>query len=253
MDEAIGRSVEMGRPISFTTGLTGVSPLFYACLGVLRFVARKAARFNARLLVPCSDPEALALTDVTLQNAYRSERKLSNYDPTSIRFLSSEQLAFASGYIGLMHREKPGSAFLLGSFAGESLILAESGQQIGAIQVAGTTAPEQIPFFISTCDYTLIGEELYAAGAYLSKDPVQTGSLRAQDVGKALLLILIFCGIFQATYCSIASQSTGQTNSAEASGSEQTVASCDPLPMVRWMDMSWSEMVTNLRGGKKSE
>ncbi len=207
VDEAIGRTVELGRPISFTSGLTGISPLLYACLGVLRYIARKAAIFNSRLFVPCSDPEALVLTEATLQNAYRTENKFSQYDPTSLRFLSEEQFAYASGYMGLIHREKVGSAFLFGRYAAESLILAESGQQVGAMQVAATTSAEQIPFFITACDYTLIGEELYAAGAYLSADPVQTGSLRGQDFGKLVMLLLIIAGVTQAT---VSSYMTGE-------------------------------------------
>ena len=107
--------------------------------------------------------------------------------------------------MGLVHREQVGAAFLFGRFAAESLILAEAGQQIGATQVAATTSPEQVSFFITACDYTIIGEELYAAGAYLSKDPVQTGSLKAQDVGKILLLGLILLGSVFATVDSITS------------------------------------------------
>ncbi|MCB0323891.1 MAG: hypothetical protein KDD69_09970 [Bdellovibrionales bacterium] len=203
IDDAVGRSVEMGRPMAFTSGLTGISPLLYACLGVLRYIGRKAAVYKSRLFVPCSDPEALALTDATLQNAYRTEKRFQSYNPSMIRFLSEEQFAFASGYQGLVHRERVGSAFLFGRFAAESLILAEAGQQVGAVQVAATTSPEQVPFFLTTCDYTLIGEELYAAGAYLSKDPVQTGSLRGQDFAKCVIVVLIFIGIAQATYSAI--------------------------------------------------
>ena len=228
IDESVGRSVEMGRPISFTTGLSGVGPLLYACLGILRHVARRAAVFNSRLLIPASDPEALAMTDATLQNAYRAEKKFSNYDPNSVRYLSSEQFAFASGYMGLIHRENVGSAFLFGSFAAESLILAEAGQQVGALQVAGTTSPEQVPFFITTCDYTLIGEEVYATGAYLSEDPVQVGSLRGQDLVKLLLVLLLLLGIAQATYRSI--------TTAPANGSEAEEA---PLPIQNWLEKSW--------------
>jgi len=203
VDEAIGRSVELGRPLSFTSGLTGVSPLLYACLGVLRYIGRKAAIYKSRLFVPCNDPEALALTEATLQNAYRSEGRFAQYDSTMIRFLSQEQFAYAAGYQGLIHRENVGGAFLFGRFAAESLILAESAQQIGAVQVAATISSAQIPFFITTCDHTLIGEELYAAGAYLSKDPVQVGSLRGQDIAKLVIVILIILGIIINTYCSI--------------------------------------------------
>lgn len=203
VDEAVGRAVELGRPVAFTTGLTGVGPTLYACLGVLRHVSGTIARFGSRLFVPVADPETLVLTEATVQEAYRAERRLATFDPASIRFLSSDQFAFASGYMGLIQREDVKGAFLFGTFAAESLILAEAGQRTGAIQVAATVSQEQIPFFITSCDYTLIGEELYVAGAYLSRDPVQTGSLRGQDFGKMLLALFIGVGIVEATYRAI--------------------------------------------------
>jgi len=217
IDEAVGRAVELGRPMSFTSGLTGVGPLLFSCLGVLKYIGRKAARFNSKILVPSNDPEALALTDATLQNAYRAENRLSNYDPTSVRFLSSDQFAFASGYMGLIQRENVASAFLFGSYAAESLILAEAGHQIGAVQIAATVSPEQIPFFIASCDYTLIGEELYAAGAFLSEDTVERGSLRGQYVSKLLLFLLMFVGTTIATISSFRSNEIKQGQSLELS------------------------------------
>lgn len=221
IDEAVGRSVELGRPVSFSTALTGIGPLFAACLGVLRAVARKTARFGSQLYVPCGDPESLILADATVQSAYRSERRFANYDPTSLRYLSGEQFAFASGYIGLIQRENVGAAFLFGSFAAESLILADAGHRIGAIQVAATTDSTQVPFFITVCDYTLIGEELYAAGAYLSRDPVLTGSLRGQDFAKLVVLALILIGVCQATYFSIRDEKK------------------DSLPVANWIQTPW--------------
>ena len=89
-----------------------------------------------------------------------------------------------------MVREQPGAIFILGSFAAESLLLAETGASTGAIQVAGTDAFTQLPFFITTCDYTLIGEES-TRPAPISREPKMLGSLRGQDVGKAFLMIVI--------------------------------------------------------------
>ena len=229
IDEAIGRSVELGRPMSFTSGLTGVGPLLYACLGVLRYIARKAAVFGSRLFVPCQDPEGLVLTEATMQNAYRTEKRLSRYDPNNVRFLSPDQFAFAAGYMGLMHREQVSGAFMFGAYAAESLILAEAGQQVGAIQVAATVSTPQIPFFITACDYTLIGEELYAAGSYLSRDPVQTGSLRGQDFAKLVILALILLGVAQATYSSY--------YDGEAA-----------VPVVEWIKMSWTDLINACDG-----
>ncbi len=73
--------------------------------------------------------------------------------------------------------------------------MAETGHEAGAIQIAGTDADHQLPFFVIACDYTLMGEELYAASAYLSREPVLVGTLRAQDIGKAVLLGALVFGV----------------------------------------------------------
>jgi hypothetical protein len=204
LNEALGRAAEDGRPASFCMGMTGVGPVLYACLGILYSIAQKAAHFKSRVLVPQSAPESLAMVEDTLRDAYRDVGHSAQFDPSTVLFLSEDQFAYASGYMGMMHRENVGAAFLFGSFAGESLILAEAGQQIGAMQVAGSISPEQVPFFICTCDYTLIGEELFAASAYLTREPVQVGSLATQDFGKALVVGIIIIGVLVETVNQIA-------------------------------------------------
>jgi len=57
-----------------------------------------------------------------------------------------------------------------------------------------------LPFFIVACDYTLIGEELYAASAYLGKEPVLLGSLKAQDYAKAAILVLACLGLLATNF-----------------------------------------------------
>jgi hypothetical protein len=91
----------------------------------------------------------------------------------------------------------------MGAFFAESLILAETGNSIGAIQVAGTAMPAQLPFFVAACDYTLIGEEFFAASAYLSGSPEELGSLKGQDVGKVMVAVLLLVGVLLATLASI--------------------------------------------------
>jgi hypothetical protein len=102
-----------------------------------------------------------------------------------------------------MVREEPAACIYMGGFYAESLILAETGNHIGAIQVAGTAMPSQLPFFVASCDYTLIGEEFFAASAYLSGDPLQIGSLKGQDYGKFLSVLVLLLGIFLATTISM--------------------------------------------------
>ncbi len=199
IEEATGRAAELGKPIVFSTGLTGVGPVLQACLGVLHYVSRKAARYKAKLFVPQNDPAVMAITSDTVQDAYREEGRFSSFDSRTVTFLSEEQFAFAAGYMGLVQREQAASTFLFGVFAAESLILAEAGQRIGAMQIASSVSPEQVPFFICTCDYTLIGEELFGASAYLTREPVQVGSLMAQDRVKLLFFVIIIMGVLIAT------------------------------------------------------
>ena len=86
-------------------------------------------------------------------------------------------------------------SFYQGKFYAESLILAETGNSIGAIQIAGTASAAQIPFFVTACDYTLIGEEFFAASAYLSQDPKLIGGVKGMDVLKVMIVGFIAIAI----------------------------------------------------------
>ena len=93
-----------------------------------------------------------------------------------------------------MAREQPAANIFLGRYGGESLVLAETGASTGAIQISGTDATTQLPFFVVACDYTLMGEEMYAASAYLSREPLMVGALKGQDIGKLLIIVLLIVG-----------------------------------------------------------
>ncbi|HEX2896655.1 MAG TPA: DUF6754 domain-containing protein, partial [candidate division Zixibacteria bacterium] len=88
----------------------------------------------------------------------------------------------------------------MGKFFAESLMMAETGVVSGSIQIAGTDEIAQIPFFVVACDYTLIGEELFAASAYLGREPLLLGSLKAQDYAKAVILVLALVGILAVNF-----------------------------------------------------
>ena len=196
VDEAIGRATEMGRSILYVLGLGGVSNVAtIASMTILGQVARRTADYETPLRVPCNDPIVLNVVREMVKSSYLDEGRPDAYNEDNIFFLTESQFAYAAGVDGIMLREKPAAIFLQGTFYAESLILAETGNSIGAIQIAGTDSEHQLPFFISACDYTLIGEELYAASAYLSREPMLLGSLRGQDWGKVLVFAMIMLGV----------------------------------------------------------
>ncbi len=192
IEEAVGRATEMGRPMLFVPGLAGVDVPTFQAIAIAGHVARLAARYRSRIIMPVTDTVILTMAEQVLREAYAEGGAPDAFRPEDIRFLSGEQFAFASGVVGLMNRERVAANFFFGSFAAESLILAETGQALGAIQIAGTPSTLQIPFFIAACDFTVIGEEYYAVTAYLTREPILLGSVWGQDVCRILLTSLIF-------------------------------------------------------------
>ena len=196
VDEAIGRATEMGRSILYVLGLGAVStPATIASMNILGQVARRTADYETPLHVPCNDPIVMNVVREMVKTAYLNEGHPDAYNEENIFFLTDSQFAYAAGVDGIMLRERPATIFLQGTFYAESLILAETGNSIGAIQIAGTDAEHQLPFLITACDYTLIGEELYTASAYLSKEPMLLGSIRGQDWGKVIIFAAIVLGV----------------------------------------------------------
>ena len=196
VNEAIGRATEMGRSILYVLGLGSVStPATIASMNILGQVARRTADYETPLHVPCNDPIVMNVVREMVKTAYLNEGRPDAYNEDNIFFLTEAQFAYAAGVDGIMLRERPAAIFLQGAFAAESLILAETGNSIGAIQIAGTDSEHQLPFLITACDYTLIGEELYTASAYLSKEPMLLGSIRGQDWGKMIIFATIVLGV----------------------------------------------------------
>jgi hypothetical protein len=204
IDEAVGRATELGRPLVFSPGISGLSGEYgaqtFAALEILGYVARTAAKYDTRIIVGIRIPEVLPIAEEIVRSAFMAEGKPDRYVPDDVRFLSSAQFAYAAGVMGIMEREKAGATFLIGSFYAESLMFAEVGNSIGALQIAGTANLHQIQFFVAACDYTLIGEEIFAVGAYFSNDAVRRGSIAGQDVGKVAAIILIIIGTLIGTF-----------------------------------------------------
>jgi hypothetical protein len=210
LDDALGRATEMGRPIIFSPGFGDLGQMStYAGLACLEYAVRRAARFGIRVIVPVAGATMFPVTQDIVRDAYTAEGRPELYSPTNVLYLSGDQNAFAAAVTGIMERERIGAAFYFGSYGFESLLLAETGQRIGAIQVAATDSFFQVPFFIAACDYTIIGEELYAASAYLSREPTMLGSLSGQDYGKVVVGSLLVIGVLTALVYAIMGQPAG--------------------------------------------
>ncbi|RLS92890.1 MAG: hypothetical protein DWI11_07980 [Planctomycetota bacterium] len=199
-DEAVGRATEMGRSVLFIPGIQDMTDIqTVAGLTVLSRVARTTAEYDATLEVPTTRSLVMTAARETVQSAHFAVHRPESYRPDLINYITDEQFGYVAYVAGKMVREKPATCFYMGAFYAESLLFAETGNSIGAIQIGGTAEPSQLPFFVAACDYTLIGEEFFAASAYLSGEPAQLGSIRGQDIGKLIAAVIVVLGTALAT------------------------------------------------------
>ncbi|UCF70493.1 MAG: hypothetical protein JSW49_09900 [candidate division WOR-3 bacterium] len=188
VDEAVGRATEMGRPILYSMGIGRVDYIAtIASFNILGEIAKKTGQYETSLLVPTSDPVVYTVAREIVKEAYATIGRPDLFDSDKVYFVTDSQFAYAAAVDGVMLREKPAANFFIGYFKAESLILAETGASTGAIQIAGTDQVTQLPFFVTACDFTLIGEELYAASAYISKEPLLLGAIKGEDLGKVVI------------------------------------------------------------------
>ena len=200
IDDALGRATEMGKPVLYVHGLNGMGSIStIAAVNILGRIAIRVAEYDTTLKVSNIDPIVLSVSQEVVKESYLEAGRPDAYVEDNVFMAASEQFPYVAAVSGIMIREKTAANFFMGYFYAESLILAETGASTGAIQIAATDSYTQLPFFITTCDYTLIGEELYAASAYLSREPLLLGSLRAQDIAKGIIISALVIGAALAT------------------------------------------------------
>jgi hypothetical protein len=200
IDEAVGRSTEMGRPVLYVTGTEDISNIqTIASLLVLGHVARVTAEYDTEITVANCYPITMTVAEEIVRQGFTDAGRPDAHRPENVLFISSEQFAYAAGINSIILRDRPATNIYLGRFFAESLILAETGYVTKAIQIAGTAEVTQLPFFIAACDYTIIGEELYAVGAYLSREPRLLAMLKSTDLLKVGLMVLLLVGAGAAT------------------------------------------------------
>ena len=199
LPELVGRSAETGQSLHVSVGVAGLGGGMtadtWAGLTLLSQMADEAAACDTPLIVTVADATVLPLAQDIVRRAYVRNGNPEGYDPTQVQLIAPNAMAYASGVAGILEREPLTANVMVGQFGDEYLLMGETGAQRGLRQVVGTADPGTLPFAYASADETLIGEEIYAGGAYTSKKPIQIASLLAED----WLRWLVVAGILVAT------------------------------------------------------
>jgi len=203
VDEAVGRATELGRP--FMAVVSQPTPYMndevIAGIEVVRYAARTAAKYEASFVAIASGADSFAVLQDSVRAAFSGEGKPDLYREDMVRFIGGySMVVYGPAVIALMEELKIAADLLTGYLGFQTLMLAEAGASLGAIQIGATKQTAQLPFIAASCDYTLMGEELYATAAYISRDPVSVGFLVAQEFGKCLCCIVVVVGVLLSTF-----------------------------------------------------
>lgn len=200
IDEAIGRATELGAPVLFHPGIANFANIqTLAALGILEHVAKTCAKFGTKIIITTGQPVMVPICESVLKTAFDQAGRPDMTGECEVRFISPANDLTALGTAKVMVDDKVATCFLFGSYDYTSLLYSEGGQMAGCMQIAGTADYYQIPFFIASCDYVVIVEELFACSSYLSREPTMLGSVVGIDYGKLVLLLLILVGIVSVT------------------------------------------------------
>lgn len=222
----LSRAAEAGQPVHLSLGVAGIGDQATADtaagLTILEYLADRAAVSASPPIVTIANPTALPVAQDLLRRAYRRQGLPEEYDAKRVRFVApdpalytgvspnpaiyaggpNDAFAYAAGTMQLLSKHKLIANVMVGHFGDEFLLLGETGAQHRLDQIGGTSATDVLPFVYATMSHPLIGEEIYAGGAYLSDKPAFLSSLLAQDImrwslvaGMALAIVFRSLGL----------------------------------------------------------
>lgn len=197
IEEAVGRAVEMGRPVHSCPGGGGFNSQYaqqtMAAIGIIGHVAKLCASRGADYKVSINVAHTLPAVEEMVRNSYLSEGAIEQFSPDIIRFLPNQNALF-SYCMGMFEREKIAANIMIGAYFWEAIVIAEHGGSVGAMNIGGTARQSQLPAFVSSCDYLIIGDEMFAANAYVTKDENQIANIAGQDIVRIIIVAIMVLG-----------------------------------------------------------
>lgn len=197
-------SGESGRPLHVSLGSgsigDGTTAESMAGLILLDQLARKAAAYAVPPIVTVAEATTMIAAQDRLREAWQKAGRWEDYRSSQVRLIAPDPAGYAVGTMGFIASGVSGPTILLGAFREEYLLPAEAGARRNALPLAGAASPTVLPFVYATAEEPLIGEEIFASGAYLGKLPAHIGSLLVLDWARALLILVILAGALAKTF-----------------------------------------------------
>ena len=195
LKKAAGLAVEDGTRLHVSLGRGGlVSPRGAAslsALALLRQIGEQTSISDRPPVATSGDPVLAALSQDTLQAACQSAGVEELFQPTSGRLGGLTPFSYAAGAMTVARQEQVSTDVLMGDFGAEVGLLTEASERENSTLIAATSEPSAQAILFASAAEPLVGEELFAAPAYIGNDPAQRASLQAQDILRWLVILAL--------------------------------------------------------------
>lgn len=198
LETAVERAVEAGERVHFSLGTGSVigsdSAPALSGLAMLSHIAPMTSMSDKPVVVTTGDGAMTKLAQETLRTAYDKAKASVQYRPTYGRLLGPTPFSYVAGIPLLLDTEDVSVHVLVGSFGVEGALAADIAQRQQAFVLAGTDDVQSQALLYATVENSLIGEEVFAGGAYFDISPLHRASLRVQDAVRLLIVAAILIG-----------------------------------------------------------
>jgi hypothetical protein len=189
------RAIETGRAVHISLGLGGITgdttADSLAGLSAMEYLADQSAAAGVPPIVTLANPTLLTLAQDVIRRPYGADQEEAAEAARHVRWIAPGPAAYSAGVMGVLGTEAVDANVMIGEFGDEYLLMGEAAHRKKITHIGGASDPNVIPYVYVSADQTLMGEEMYAAGAYLKRKPWHMGSLLAQDFMRWVIALVI--------------------------------------------------------------
>ncbi len=191
----MGRAIESGRDLHVSIGTGGVSgddtATTLAGLAVAEYLADEAAASGIAPIVSTSDPTSAILAEDVVRRPYVRLGNLNDFPRGAARLPALNPTQYAAATMDLLNHEPVLTNIMSGAFGSEVALIDQAANNHDLPQLFGGADPRALAIMTTSADQMLLGEEMYAAKAYLRAQPLHLASLSALDVVRIVIVVVI--------------------------------------------------------------
>jgi hypothetical protein len=198
LNHEVGLAVENGTRLHISLGrgnlFTSRGGSALAALAMLRRIAERTSVSDRPPIVSSGDAALTILSQDTSQSGYRAAGAEDQFRVTAGRMTGLTPFSYAAGTIPITRDENVSANILIGDLGAESALAAEAADRQDTALIAASDNLSAQSVFYASAQAPLIGEELFASGAYVGAGASHEASLQVQDVLRWLLILAMLGG-----------------------------------------------------------